>query len=337
MAIKTYREAITEALMIEMDRDERVIIMGEDVAGGAGGSAGVRDNQNGIFGTYPQFHARYGENRFIDTPISEAAIVGAAAGAALAGLRPVVEIMFADFIGYCLDQIMNQAAKFRYMFGGKSRTPMVLRTAYGAGLSAAAQHSQAIYPIITHIPGIKVAVPSKPADVKGLMLTAMRDDDPVVFFDHKALFGVQGEVPEGDTPIPFGKGMRYREGKDATVVAIGRMVHFSEAVVDKLAKEAGITCDVIDPRTTSPLDEDIILASVEKTGRLIVVDESPPRCSVAGDISAMVAMKGFDFLDAPIQMVTSAHSPVPFAPNLERAYLPSGAKIEEAIRKSVDY
>jgi len=159
----------------------------------------------------------------------------------------------------------------------------------------------------------------------------------VVFFDHKALFGVQGEVPEGDTPIPFGKGMRYREGKDATVVAIGRMVHFSEAVVDKLAKEAGITCDVIDPRTTSPLDEDIILASVEKTGRLIVVDESPPRCSVAGDISSMVAMKGFDFLDAPIQLVTSAHSPVPFAPNLERAYLPSGAKIEEAIRKSVEY
>ncbi len=336
MPVKTYREAITEALTIEMDRDERVIVMGEDIAGGAGGSANNRDNQSGIFGTYPQFYAKYGENRFIDTPISEAAIVGAAAGAALAGLRPVVEIMFADFVGYCLDQIMNQAAKFRYMFGGTARTPMVLRTAYGAGLSAAAQHSQAIYPLITHIPGIKVAVPSKPADVKGLMLSAIRDDDPVVFFDHKALFGVQGEVPEGDQAIPFGKGARYRKGDDATVVALGRMVHFSEDIIDRLSKQ-DITCDLIDPRTTSPLDEDIILDSVEKTGRLIIVDESPPRCSVASDISAMVAQKGFDFLDAPIEMVTSAHSPVPFSPPLEKAYLPSGGRIEAAIKKTLDY
>ena len=336
MPVMTYREAITEALMIEMDRDERVVIMGEDVAGGAGGSSGERDNQSGIFGTYPQFHARYGENRFIDTPISEAAIVGAAAGAALAGLRPVCEIMFADFIGYCLDQIMNQSAKFRYMFGGTSKTPMVLRTAYGAGLSAAAQHSQCIYPIITHIPGVKVVVPSKPADVKGLMLTAMRDDDPVIFFDHKALFGVTGEVPEGDEGIPFGKAALYREGNDCTVVAIGRMVHFSEAAIDSLAAD-GITCDLVDPRTTSPLDEDAILSSVEKTGRLVVVDESTPRCSVASDISAMVAQKGFDFLDAPIEMVTSAHSPVPFSPVLEQAFLPSADGIAAAIRKTLDY
>ena len=222
------------------------------------------------------------------------------------------------------------------MFGGTARTPMVLRTAYGAGLSAAAQHSQAIYPLITHIPGIKVAVPSKPADVKGLMLSAIRDDDPVVFFDHKALFGVQGEVPEGDQAIPFGKGARYRKGDDATVVALGRMVHFSEDIIDRLSKQ-DITCDLIDPRTTSPLDEDIILDSVEKTGRLIIVDESPPRCSVASDISAMVAQKGFDFLDAPIEMVTSAHSPVPFSPPLEKAYLPSGGRIEAAIKKTLDY
>jgi len=332
----TYREAITEALMIEMDRDERVIIMGEDVAGGAGGSANCRDNQNGIFGTYPQFHARYGENRFIDTPISEAAILGAAAGAALAGLRPVAEIMFADFFGYCLDQVMNQAAKFRYMFGGTARTPMVVRTAYGAGLSAAAQHSQAIYPLLTHIPGLKVVVPSKPADVKGLLLTAIRDDDPVMFFDHKALFGVTGEVPEGDEGIPFGKAALYREGDDCTVVAIGRMVHFAESVIDKLADD-DITCDLVDPRTTSPLDEDAILESVEKTGRLVIVEESPPRCSVASDISAMVAQKGFDNLDAPIQLVTAAHSPVPFSPALEKEYIPSTKRIEAAIRGTLDY
>ena len=336
MPVMTYREAITEALMIEMDRDETVVIMGEDVAGGAGGSAGERDNQSGIFGTYPQFHARYGENRFIDTPISEAAIVGAAAGAALGGLRPICEIMFADFIGYCLDQIMNQAAKFRYMFGGTARTPMVLRTAYGAGLSAAAQHSQAIYPIITHIPGVKVVVPSKPADVKGLYLTAIRDDDPVIFFDHKALFGVQGEVPEGDEGIPFGKAALHREGDDCTVVAIGRMVHFAESVMDELEKD-DITCDLVDPRTTSPLDEDAILQSVEKTGRLVIVDESTPRCSVASDISAMVAQKGFDYLDAPIEMVTSAHSPVPFSPVLEKAYLPSADDIAAAINRTLDY
>lgn len=335
MPVISYREALTDALTIEMDRDERTIIIGEDVAGGAGGSANCRDNQNGIFGTYPQFFEKYGENRFIDMPISEAAIAAAAAGAALGGLRPVAEIMFADFIGYCLDQIMNQAAKFRYMFGGTSKTPMVLRTAWGAGLSAAAQHSQAIYPLVTHIPGVKVVVPSKPADVKGLMLTAMRDDDPVIFFDHKALFGVEGEVPDGDYEIPFGKASITREGDDCTVVAIGRMVHFSESVIDKLAGE-GISCDMLDPRTTSPLDEDAILESVEKTGRLVVVEESPPRCCVANDIAAIVASKGFDSLEAPIELVTCAHSPVPFSPVLEAAYIPSADNIEAAIRKTLE-
>jgi pyruvate/2-oxoglutarate/acetoin dehydrogenase E1 component len=334
VSVKTYREAITEALMIEMDRDESVIIMGEDIAGGAGGSANQRDNKGGIWGTYPQFHARYGENRFIDMPISEAAIVGTAAGAALAGLRPIAEIMFADFVGYCLDQVMNQAAKFRYMFGGTSRTPLVIHTAYGAGVSAAAQHSQAIYPIITHVPGMKVAVPSNPADAKGLMLTAIRDDDPVFFFEHKALFSSTGEVPDGDEGIPFGEAEMYREGDDCTVVAIGRMVQFAEVAIDALAGE-GITCDLVDPRTTSPLDEETILESVEHTGRLVVVDESTPRCSVASDIAALVASKGFGSLRAPVEIVTSAHSPVPFAPVLEQAYLPSSGKIEAAIRRTL--
>jgi len=329
----SYREAVTEALTIEMDRDETVIIMGEDIAGGAGGSSGERDNQSGIWGTYPQFHAKYGENRFIDTPISEAAIVAAAAGAALTGMRPIAEIMFADFMGYCLDQVQNQAAKFRYMFGGKSLTPMVVRTAYGAGLSAAAQHSQCMYSQITHIPGIKVAVPSKPADAKGLMLTAIRDNDPVLFFEHKALFGIMGEVPEGDEGIPFGEAAMYREGDDCTVVAIGRMVHFAESAIDSLAAE-GITCDLVDPRTTSPLDEETILESVEHTGRLVIVDESTPRCSVATDIAGIVASKGFSSLKAPIEIITSAHSPVPFSPVLEAAYLPSVDEIVAAIRKT---
>jgi pyruvate/2-oxoglutarate/acetoin dehydrogenase E1 component len=334
LPVKSYREAITDALIIEMDRDENVIIMGEDIAGGAGGSANERDNKGGIWGTYPQFHARYGENRFIDMPISEAAIVAAAAGAALAGLRPIAELMFADFIGYSLDQIMNQAAKFRYMFGGTARTPMVVHTAYGAGLSAAAQHSQAMYPITTHVPGLKVAVPSKPADAKGLMITAIRDDDPVIYFEHKALFSSTGEVPDGDEGIPFGEAAMYREGSDCTVVAIGRMVLFAEAAIDALADE-GISCDLIDPRTTSPLDEETILESVEFTGRLVVVDESTPRCSVAGDIAALVASKGFSSLRAPIEIVTSAHSPIPFSPVLEQAYLPSANGIAEAIRKTL--
>ncbi|TDI59052.1 MAG: alpha-ketoacid dehydrogenase subunit beta [Alphaproteobacteria bacterium] len=333
MPIMSYREAVTEALTIEMDRDETVIIMGEDIAGGAGGSSGVRDNQSGIWGTYPQFHAKYGENRFIDMPISEAAIVAAAAGAALTGMRPIAEIMFADFLGYCLDQVQNQAAKFRYMFGGTSRTPMVIRTAYGAGLSAAAQHSQCMYSQITHIPGMKVAVPSKPADAKGLMLTAIRDDDPVLFFEHKALFGIMGEVPEGDEGIPFGEAAMYREGDDCTVVAIGRMVHFAETAIDSLIGE-GITCDLVDPRTTSPLDEETILESVEHTGRLVIVDESTPRCSVATDIAGIVASKGFHSLKAPIEIITSAHSPVPFSPVLETAYLPSVDDITAAIRKT---
>jgi pyruvate/2-oxoglutarate/acetoin dehydrogenase E1 component len=332
--VKTYREAVTEAMAIEMDRDESVIIMGEDIAGGAGGSANERDNKGGIWGTYPQFYAKYGENRFIDMPISEAAIVAAAAGAAMAGLRPIAELMFADFIGYCLDQIMNQAAKFRYMFGGTARTPMVIQAAYGAGLSAAAQHSQAMYPIATHIPGVKVAVPSKPADAKGLMLTAIRDDDPVLFFEHKALFSSTGEVPDGDEAIPFGEAAMYREGGDCTVVAIGRMVNFAEAAIDELANE-GIACDLIDPRTTSPLDEETILESVEFTGRLVVVDESTPRCSVAGDIAALVASKGFSSLRAPIELVTSAHSPIPFSPPLEQAYLPSADRIGAAIRQTL--
>ncbi len=326
------RQAINDALHLEMERDPRVIVLGEDVSGGAGGTSGEREAAGGVFGLTKGLLPRFGEDRVIDTPISESCIVGAANGAALTGLRPVAEIMFADFVGVCLDQLLNQAAKFRYMFGGKARTPLVIRMTCGGGMNAAAQHSQTIYPMLTGIPGLKVVVPSNAYDAKGLLLTAIRDDDPVIFFEHKSLYMDECEVPDGDYTIPFGEAAMVREGEHVTVVALARMVPLAIGVVDKLAAE-GITCDLIDPRTTSPLDEETILESVRATGRLVVVDESPPRCSVAADIAAMVAEKAFHHLKAPIIQVTAPHTPVPFARELEAAYLPSPEKIEAAIRK----
>lgn len=332
MPVITMREALNEALHLEMARDPRVIVLGEDVSGGAGGTSGQRDAAGGIFGVTKGLIHKFGEGRVIDTPISESCIIGAANGAALAGLRPVAELMFADFVGVAMDQIFNQAAKFRYMFGGKARTPLVIRMSFGAGMNCAAQHSQTIYPFMTAVPGLKVVVPSNPYDAKGLLLTAIRDDDPVVFFEHKALYSRKGEVPEGDYAIPFGEAALVREGDHATIVALGRMVPFAEKALEKLNAD-GITCDLIDPRTTSPLDEETILESVSNTGRLVVVDESPPRCSVASDIAAIVAQKGFRDLKAPIQIVTAPHTPVPFARELERAYVPGPAQIEAAVRK----
>ena len=326
------RDAINQALHQEMERDPRVIVLGEDVSGGAGGTSGEREAAGGIFGLTKGLYPKYGDARVIDTPISESAIIGAAGGAALAGLRPVAEIMFADFVGVCMDQIYNQIAKFRYMFGGRTTCPVVIRTAMGAGMNMGAQHSQTIYNFMTAVPGLKVVIPSNAYDAKGLLIQAIRDDDPVMFFEHKALYPRKGEVPEAAYCIPFGEANVLREGEDATVVAIGRMVVFAEKALDALAKE-GVRCDLIDPRTTSPLDEETILESVENTGRLVVIDESPPRCSVAHDIAAIVASKGFRSLKAPIQIVTAPHAPVPFAPSLERAYVPGPQRIEAAIRE----
>jgi len=332
MPQKSFRDAINEALFLEMRRDPRVIVLGEDVSGGAGGTSGERDAAGGIFGVTKGLITEFGAGRVIDTPISESAIVGAGAGAALAGLRPVAEIMFADFVGVCLDQIYNQAAKFRYMFGGKTGCPLVIRMSMGAGMGLGAQHSQTIYPMLTAVPGLKVAIPSTPYDAKGLLLSAIRDDDPVVFFEHKALYPRKGEVPDGDYTVPFGESALVREGEHVTVVALARMVSFAEKALDALAKE-GITADLIDPRTTSPLDADTIYESVESTGRLVIVDESPPRCSIASDIAGLVASNAFHALKAPIQMVTAPHVPVPFARELERAYVPGPARIEAAIRE----
>jgi len=326
------RDSVNQALHQEMARDPRVIVLGEDVSGGAGGTSGEREASGGIFGVTRGLLPKFGADRVIDTPISESAIVGAAAGAALAGLRPVAEIMFADFIGVCMDQLYNQIAKFRYMFGGKSTCPVVIRTAMGAGMNMGAQHSQTIYGLLTAIPGLKIVVPSNAYDAKGLMIQAIRDDDPVVFFEHKALYPRKSEVPEEPYTIAFGEANLLREGDDATVVALGRMVPFAEKALDALAKE-GVKCDLVDPRTTSPLDEETILESVQNSGRLVLVDESPPRCSVAADIAALVVSRGFSSLKAPVMLVTAPHTPIPFSPALERAWVPGPQKIEAAIRR----
>lgn len=330
----TYQQAINEALDQEMARDESVIIMGEDVVGGTG-SDGEMDAWGGVLGVTKGLYGKYGD-RIMDTPISEAGFVGAAVGAATAGMRPVCELMFIDFVGVCFDQIYNQAAKFRYMFGGKAETPVVIRTMIGAGFRAAAQHSQCLYPMFTAVPGLKVVVPSSPYDVKGLLIQAIRDNDPVIFCEHKVLYTLEGDVPEESYTIPFGEANVVREGSDVTIIALGRMVHQALTAAQALAKD-GISCEVIDPRTTSPLDEETILESIENTGRAVVVDEATPRCSMATDISALIAQKAFGDLKAPVEMVTAPHTPVPFSGSLEDLYIPSPEKIEAAVRQTVEY
>ncbi len=330
----TYREAINEALAQEMERDERVIVMGEDNAGGTG-APGEQDAWGGVLGVTKGLYHRF-PGRVLDTPISESAFIGAAIGAATGGMRPVAELMFIDFMGVCFDQIYNQAAKFRYMFGGKARTPVVVRTMWGAGLRAAAQHSQSLLPVFTHVPGLKVVAPSNPYDAKGLLIQAIRDDDPVIFAEHKLLYDVAGDVPEESYTIPFGEANIVREGGDVTIVAFGRMVNVASQAADELAG-SGIEAEIIDPRTTSPLDSDTILESVENTGRLVVVDESNPRCSLATDIAALVAQEAFGALRAPIQQVTGPHTPVPFADSLEDLFIPDPQRVANAVKSVVEY
>ena len=333
MSVKTMREALTEAIHQEMERDETVFCIGEDVAG-CNGSEGVVGSVGGVFGVTTGVYDKFGPLRCIDTPISESAIVGAAAGAALSGMRPVAEIMFADFIGVCMDQLFNQMGKFRYMFGGKTVCPAVIRFATGAGFSAAAQHSQTMYQMMTAVPGLKVVVPSNAYDAKGLLIQAIRDDDPVLFFEPKALYQESCEVPDEPYTIRFGEAAMPREGDDVTVVAFGQMVGRAAAAIDALEAE-GMTCDLIDPRTTSPLDSECILESVRATGRLVVVDESPPRCGLTADIAGLAADRACHSLTAPIKQVCAPHSPVPFAPELEAEYLPSQAKIAAAIKATL--
>lgn len=331
----SFSAAINEAMKLAMRADENVILLGEDVAGGAQIDH-LQDDEawGGVLGVTKGLVQEFGRDRVLDTPITEAGYIGAAMGAAATGLRPIAELMFNDFIGSCLDMVMNQGAKFRYMFGGKAQVPVTIRTMHGAGFGAAAQHSQSLYAIFTHIPGIKVVVPSTPYEAKGLLLASIEDNDPVIFFEDKTLYNTTGEVPEGYYTIPFGKADIKRSGSDVTIVAIGKQVHTALKAADLLAKK-GIEVEVVDPRTLSPLDEDTILASVAKTNRLIVIDEANPRCSVATDIAAIVADKGFDTLDAPIKRITAPHTPVPFSPVLEELYLPSPQKVVETVSELI--
>ncbi|MBC8255342.1 MAG: alpha-ketoacid dehydrogenase subunit beta [Ardenticatenia bacterium] len=323
--IITFREAIIEAMRLEMRRDPTVILMGEDVAGGATLAHMEGENKEawgGVLGASKGLASEFGWDRVRDTPISESAFIGAAVGAASTGLRPIAELMFVDFLGVCFDQIFNQGAKLRYMFGGKAQVPMVIRTTIGAGFRAAAQHSECLYSIFTHIPGLKTVVPSTPYDAKGLFSSAIRDNDPVIFFEHKLLYGLEGEVPEDNYTVPLGVADVKREGKDLTIVTMGRMVHFSLEAAKKLSGD-GVDVEVVDLRSLSPMDEEAILNSVKKTHRLIVVDEDFPRCSMATDVVALAAGQAFDYLDAPPRMITPPHTPVPFSPVLEDAYIPS--------------
>lgn len=316
----TYSQAINEALREEMRRDEKVFVMGEDV-----GIFG------GCFGVTTGMIDEFGPERVLDTPISETAIMGSAVGAAAAGLRPVPEIMFMDFLAVCLDELVNQAAKMRYMFGGKAKVPLTLRTVLGAGLGAAAQHSQSLEAWICHVPGLKVVMPSTAADAKGLLKSAIRDDNPVVFLEHKMMYAMSGEVPDGNYTIPLGKAEIKRAGKDVTIVATSLMVHKALAAAETLAAE-GIEAEVIDPRTLVPFDKETLFHSVEKTGRLVIVHEAVKTGGFGGEIAAMVAEECFDMLDAPIKRVAAPSTPIPFASNLESAFIPNEEKIIEAVK-----
>src|SRR5512136_693977 len=329
----TFREAINEAMRLEMRRDPTVILMGEDVAGGAATHLEEQNDEawGGDLGVTKGLVQEFGRSRIRDTPISESAFMGAAVGAASTGLRPIAELMFVGFLGVCLDQIYNQGGKLRYMFGGKAEVPLVIRTLIGAGFRAAAQHSQCLYSVFTHLPGLKTVVPSTPYNAKGLLAAAVRDNDPVIYFEHIAMLDTTGPVPEGEYIVPLGKAEIAKPGRDATVVAIGRMRLYAMQAAEELAKD-GIDVEVVDPQSLSPLDESTILESVKKTHRLVVVDEDNPRCSVANDIVTLAAQQAFGYLDSAPRTVTAPPTPVPFSPVLEDEYIPSPAKIAAAIK-----
>ena len=328
-----FGQAVNEAIRMEMRRDPKVIVMGEDVAGAAGRQhLGFVDAWGGPFGTTKGLIQEFGPERVRDTPISEAGFIGAGIGAAATGLRPVVELMFVDFVGVCLDQILNNGSKMRYMFGGQAKVPIVILTRIGAGSRSAAQHSSCLYSIFTHFPGLKCVVPSDGYTAKGLMISAIRDDDPVVIFDHKVLLPTRGPVPEGEYTWPIGKARILKSGKDVTIIGMSLMTRVSMQAAAELAKE-GIDAEVLDLLSLSPMDEDAILTSVKKTKRLVIVDEDSPRCSMATDIAALVADEAFDYLDAPIKRVTPPHTPVPYSPVLEDAYAPTPAKVVNTVKR----
>jgi pyruvate dehydrogenase E1 component beta subunit len=319
----TYREAVRDGLVQAMRADDRVFIMGEDIAE-MGGSMGVTQ------GLLDEF----GSERVRNTPISEMAIVGAGIGAAMAGMRPVVEIMYEDFLTLSLEQIVNQAAKHRYMSGGQITVPLTIRTQGGAGWSPGAQHAQQLEAWLVHIPGLKVAYPSTPQDVRGLLWTAIHDDNPVIVFEHRLLYPVKGEVSEQLEPIPLGKARVVREGTDVTVIAIGPLVHRALEAA-KQAEEEGISVEIVDPRTLQPLDEDALVASVKKTNRAVVAHEAVTRMGFGAEVTAVLQHQAFDYLDAPIERVGAKFTPLAFAPVMEQYVVPHAEDVLAAIRRTV--
>jgi pyruvate dehydrogenase E1 component beta subunit len=334
----TFMKAINEGLEQAMEKDDRVILLGEDIAGGAEVKHLEDKNEDawgGVFGVTKGLMPKFGRERVIDTPISEMGYMGAAVGAAATGLRPVPELMFNDFIGFCLDTILAQGSKMRYMFGGKAKIPMTVRTCHGAGASAAAQHSGSYYGMLGSIPGVKVVVPSNPYDAKGLLLSAIEDDNIVIFSEDKTLYGLKGEVPEDYFKVEIGKAKVKREGKDLTIVTIGKMLYVALEVADKLEKQ-GIETEVIDLITVAPWDQETVLTSVKKTGRLIFIYLASPHNKTATDISSVVADKAFDYLDGPVKCICAPNTPVPFAANLEKLYLPNAEKVLNSAAEIID-
>ena len=320
----SFGKALNEALFEEMFRDENVYVLGEDV-----GEFG------GAFGVTQGLYQKFGPKRAIDTPLSEAAIAGAAVGSAVTGMRPVAEIMYIDFSTIAMDQIVNQAAKMRYMFGGKAKLPIVFRTQSGAGSGMAAQHSQSLEAWFNHIPGLKVVMPSTPYDAKGLLKTAIRDDNPVVFIEHKLLYSEKGEIPEEEYLIPLGEASIKKEGKDITIISYSRMIHFCLSAAEELEKQ-GINAEVIDLRTIKPLDEKTIIQSITKTGKAVIVHEAYKNGGVGGEIIArIVDSEAFDYLEAPIKRVCGFDVPIPYNRNLESLALPTKGRIIEAVNQII--
>ena len=319
----TYREAVRDALVEAMRADDDIFIMGEDIAE-MGGSMAVTQ------GLLDEF----GPERVRNTPISEMAIVGAGIGAAIAGMRPIVEIMYQDFTTLAMEQIVSQAAKHRYMSGGQIKVPITIRTQGGAGWSPGAQHAQQLEAWFVHVPGLKVVFPSTPEDVRGLLWSSIYEDNPIVFFEHRTLYGIKGEVPDEIEPIEIGKARIHREGEDVTVVATGRLVHESLKAAEQAAEE-GISVEVFDPRTLQPLDEDALIASVKKTNRAVVAHEAVTRMGWGAEVAAVVQEKAFDYLDAPVARVGAKFTPIPFAPVMEEWVVPHAKDVLAAIKKTV--
>ncbi|MEM2994772.1 MAG: alpha-ketoacid dehydrogenase subunit beta [Candidatus Bathyarchaeia archaeon] len=322
MRVLTYREALREALREEMRRDPTVFLLGEDIGKYWGGAFKVTEG----------LAEEFGDERVRDTPISESAIIGAAIGAALTGMRPVAEIMFGDLTALAMDQIANQAAKIHYMFGGQTKCPLVIRTPFGGGVNIATHHSQSLEAWFMHVPGLYVAVPSTPYDAKGLLKSAIRGENPTLFCEHKLLYPVKGEVPESEYTIPFGQADVKREGSDVTIVATLYMVHKALKAAEKLERE-GINAEVVDPRTLTPLDKQTIIKSVKKTGRIVIVSEDCKTAGVSAEIAAVIAEEAIDYLDAPIRRVAEPDTPIPFSPPLEKYVIPDEKAIIKAVRE----